>query len=218
LTLRLERCTTHKKVSSDFLHSLRRGFYALAIGMTPSNGHRVQGCLREPYQPRLSPTSTDGTLFHVKTSQNSIPPLMPVLFTQMDRAFYTNLLPLDDQIPYDHLVEQADLHISVTGYPNEDGSSSSVSWTFHSNSFQYSSGSTQAGSCTRYRAVLRGILSVIYVLYRAEQQYPDAPLSTVTLQCSHKKALKEAFRGTPVTLFLMSDISGTYFGRVSKVS
>jgi len=38
----------------------------------------------------------------------------------MDRAFYTNLLPLDDQIPYDHPVEQADLHISVTGYPNED--------------------------------------------------------------------------------------------------
>jgi hypothetical protein len=45
------------------------------------------------------------------------------------------------------------------------------------------------------------------VLYRAEQDYPDAPLSTVTLQCSHKKALKEAFRGTPVGVTTANQIN-----------
>jgi hypothetical protein len=82
-----------------------------------------------------------------------------------------------------------------------------ISWTFHSNSFQYSSGNTQAGSCTRYRAVLRGILTLIYMLYRAEQQCPDVPLSTAILPCSHKKTLKEAFRGTPVGVTTANQIN-----------
>jgi len=140
----------------------------------------------------------DDSLFQVRASPNCIPLVQPSMTFLKDRQFYNSLVPIQDDIPYADLMNDGSIHINVGGTVSGDGMSSSSTWSFHSIVVTYSSGHTQVDLCTRYRAELRGLLTALYILYKAEKtQFPANP-PTVTLQCGHKKVVKEAFRSTPI--------------------
>ncbi|MFN9981372.1 MAG: hypothetical protein ACK53Y_15715, partial [bacterium] len=85
----------------------------------------------------------------------------------------------------------------ISGTVNKDGNNSTSSWWFSSSSLDYSAGHTISGICSPYRAMLRSLLTALYILLKAEQAHTtDFP--QVTIQCGHKKVLKEAFRTSPV--------------------
>jgi hypothetical protein len=55
--------------------------------------------------------------------------------------------------------------------------------------------------------VLKGLLIVLYTLYQAESRSDFSTLPTVTIQCNHKKALKEAFRTTPLGVTMANQVN-----------
>lgn len=139
-----------------------------------------------------------GSWFQVRASPNPFPPTPPPHTCLKDRQYYHSLLPPNANIPYNMFLQEEILYISINTSVNKGGTNSSSSWEFSSSTVLYSGGHTHEGRCTNYRVALRGILTAICILYNTEQRNLPETIPTIILQCSHKKALKEAFRDTPV--------------------
>jgi hypothetical protein len=165
-----------------------------------SSNQRICQSIPEHSRPAsiLCNLALDGPLFQVRASQNTFPQQLPASPFSNTRLYYHSLIAPSENIPYDDLVQQEHIHITIATAIDKERLTSSSSWTFYSTAVSYSGGHTQEGRSTRYRAALRGILSAVYILYTIEQRCPSPPSQTVILQCGHKKALKEAFRDTPV--------------------
>jgi hypothetical protein len=165
-----------------------------------SSNQRICQSIPEHSRPAsiLCNPALDGPLFQVRASQNTFPQQLPASPFSNTRLYYHSLIAPSENIPYDDLVQQEHIHITIATAIDKERLTSSSSWTFYSTAVSYSGGHTQEGRSTRYRAALRGILSAVYILYTIEQRCPSPPSQTVILQCGHKKALKEAFRDTPV--------------------
>ncbi len=142
--------------------------------------------------------TTDGNLFRILLSPNAPPIPNNPLLAPKDRRFYDLLLPPHQTIPYSSLLTTEQLHICVTGGVDRVQLTTTSSWEFFSETVSFSGGHTIKGVCSTYRTILRGILTVLYIVYRAEQDYPQETFPTIILQSSSSKALKEAFRTTPV--------------------
>jgi len=144
-----------------------------------------------------SQDSTGGSFFCIKTSPNPIPAADCSYSGVKGRLYYEKLLPPDSPIPIADILSSDNLHICISGTVNKDGNNSTSSWWFSSSSLDYSAGHTISGICSPYRAMLRSLLTALYILLKAEQAHTtDFP--QVTIQCGHKKVLKEAFRTSPV--------------------
>jgi hypothetical protein len=87
----------------------------------------------------------------------------------------------------------SDLLVSVKGISTKERRGTSQ-WLFSSGSVHYEGTSSPQQNCTRYRAELFGILSVLFIVYRGEQHHPVVSSCSILLECGHDRALKEAFQ------------------------
>jgi hypothetical protein len=71
-------------------------------------------------------------------------------------------------------------------------------WTMTSPILSLSGTTNPTTNTTRYRAELTSILTILYIIYRTEQEHPPSNPFTVAIQCSNQKALKEALCESPL--------------------
>jgi len=148
---------------------------------------------------------TDGSLFQFVASPNSIPPAISGKPTPNPRTYYENLLSTALTITHDDLIAGESLHICVSCWSNRETGTATITWCFQLATTDYSGGHTEV--TTQYRAALKGLLIVLYTLYQAESRSDFSTLPTVTIQCNHKKALKEAFRTTPLGVTMANQVN-----------
>jgi hypothetical protein len=107
-----------------------------------------------------------------------------------------------DLVPYQTIIaaiNDNNLHILTSGQcSNKEGISTSTSTFCTAGGVVYSAQSCPQQRSSNYRAALHGILSALYIIYRAEQDNPQTVKGSVILQRSHKKALREAFKVSPI--------------------
>ena len=146
----------------------------------------------------VSRPSTDGSLFQVLLSPTLIPPLQSVAPSPKGSQYYAHLLPAGPEVPYQSLLTGDHLHVCISSKNDKDALTTTSSWMFQSDVVHYTGGHTFREQCTNYRASLRGILTVLYIIYQAETVYPPETFPTIVIQCHSKRALKEAFRVSPL--------------------
>jgi len=106
-----------------------------------------------------------------------------------------------DLVPYQTIIEAINnnnLHILTSGQCNKEGKKTSTSTFCTTGGIVHSAQSCPQQRSSNYRAALHGILSALYIIYRAEQDNPQTVKGSVILQSSHKKALREAFKVSPI--------------------
>jgi hypothetical protein len=139
-----------------------------------------------------------GSFFQISQSPNIIPAPTPQNRTR-SRHYYDHLIPDLNVIPLQEVMSsltRSNLLVSVKGCSTKERRGISQ-WLFSSGSFLYEGTSSPQENCTRYRAKLLGILSVLFIVYKGEQLYPAVSSYSILLECGHDKALKEAFRTSP---------------------
>jgi hypothetical protein len=143
-----------------------------------------------------------GAFFQIGPSSNAIPPPPPTPQAPVSirpRQYYNHLIPVLQDTPLHEIMSSltnSNLLISVKGISTKERRGTSQ-WLFESKSIHHEGSSSTQLQCTRYRAELIGILSVLYIIYKGEQLHPVKSTFSVLLQCGHDKALKEAFRMSP---------------------
>jgi hypothetical protein len=141
-----------------------------------------------------------GAFFQIGSSSNAIPPPTPQAQVGIrPRQYYNHLIPVLQDTPLHEIMlslTNSDLLVSVKGISTKDRRGTSQ-WLFESNSIHHEGSSSIQLQCSRYRAELLGILSVLYIIYKGEQLQPVPSPFSILLQCGHNKALKEAFRTSP---------------------
>jgi len=142
-----------------------------------------------------------GAFFQISHSSTELPVEDPDEIPQRQTQYYDQLFSANlEETPYEDIITSAqhgNLTVTISSGHGIEGTHISA-WTFSSPNLNFSSPPMAITNSTRYRAELFAIMKRLYIIYKAESIVTPDSSTTINIQCSHKTALVEAFRDSPL--------------------
>lgn len=142
-----------------------------------------------------------GAFFQISHSSTELPVEDPDEIPQRQTQYYDQLFSANlEETPYEDIITSAqhgNLTVTISSGHGIEGTHISA-WTFSSPNLNFSSPPMAITNSKRYRAELFAIMKSLYIICKTESIVTPDSSTTINIQCSHKTALVEAFRDSPL--------------------